>query len=263
LSSILRALKKLENEPKHLEETQTLGSKFVPLADTGTQKTPTGIILMVVGGGIVCAVVLLAGWWFFSGKTPSSLVAPQEISGPSLQQTEMVPVTTKQTKTSENSSVSVEPAKSAADIPAHPETSARAQGATLIKIPQPLLSAIVQRTVMATDEQTAELVTPVPATSSPETAEQVPAEEIVDAATRPHEVSTKVEEIEIPALSDPEIKLQAITWSKNPLKRIVVINNRILRQGEMVLGYRIDSINQDDVVLNDAGNRWKLIFRIK
>ena len=59
------------------------------------------------------------------------------------------------------------------------------------------------------------------------------------------------------------MKLQAITWSKDPQKRIVVINNRILRQGETVSGYRIDTINQDDVIINDAGEKWKLVFRIK
>ena len=64
-------------------------------------------------------------------------------------------------------------------------------------------------------------------------------------------------------LNDPEILLQAITWSKNPDKRIAVVNNRILRQGEVVSGYRIDTINQDDIILTDAGEKWKLVFRIK
>ena len=64
-------------------------------------------------------------------------------------------------------------------------------------------------------------------------------------------------------LNDPEMKLQAITWSKDPQKRIAVINNRIMRQGDVVSGYRIDTINQDDVVLSDAGEKWKLLFRIK
>ena len=64
-------------------------------------------------------------------------------------------------------------------------------------------------------------------------------------------------------LYDPEMKLQAITWSKDPQKRIVVINNRILHQGDAVSGYLIDTINQDDVLLSDAGEKWKLLFRIK
>ena len=35
MSSILRALKKLESEPRHQEESQSLENKFMPLADTG------------------------------------------------------------------------------------------------------------------------------------------------------------------------------------------------------------------------------------
>jgi type II secretory pathway component PulC len=64
-------------------------------------------------------------------------------------------------------------------------------------------------------------------------------------------------------LTDSEITLQAISWAPNPQKRIAVINNRILRQRDMVAGYRIDTINQDDVVLSDKGKKWKLVFRIK
>jgi hypothetical protein len=262
LSSILRALKKLENEPRHLEEPQTPGSKFVPSADTAARKTPVGIIMMIIGGGIVCGVVILAGWWIFSVKTPPSAVAPEKISQQGLQQAEVVPGTAKEEKKPENSSGSVGPVKPAADIAAPLDTAAQVPGATLIKTPQPSSPAIVQRPAMPVDEPAPGPALPEPAAPGPEII-QVPAEKITVAATRPPEVSAKVKEIEIPALSDPEMKLQAITWSKDPQKRIVVINNRILRQGEAVYGYRIDTINQDDVVLNDAGKKWKLIFRIK
>ena len=57
------------------------------------------------------------------------------------------------------------------------------------------------------------------------------------------------------------MKLQAVTWSKAPQKRITVINNRILREGEMVSGYFINTINPDDVVLTLDGEKWKLLFR--
>jgi len=68
LSSILRALKKLENEPRHLEENQPLDSKYVTLADTEPQRKYPGIFMMVLGGGIVCGLVILAGWWLLSEK---------------------------------------------------------------------------------------------------------------------------------------------------------------------------------------------------
>ena len=82
MSSILRALKKLENEPRHLEENQPLDSKFVPLADTEQQRPISTIFMMVVGGGIVCGLVILAGWWLFSEKGQPPPAVTREISRP-------------------------------------------------------------------------------------------------------------------------------------------------------------------------------------
>ena len=71
----------------------------------------------------------------------------------------------------------------------------------------------------------------------------------------------KTVKAEIQKLKDPDMKLQAVTWSRVPQKRITVINNRILREGDMVSGYLIKTINQDDVVLSQEGTKWKLLFR--
>ena len=172
----------------------------------------------------------------------------------------MIKDSPEETKPSENSAGSVGPGRPAADISAAPDTAALPPGSTLINIPQPSPPAIVQSTAIPVSAQATGSVAPLPAAQKPE---QLPAEKITVAATRPPEVQTRTKEVEIPALKDPKMKLQAITWSKDPLKRVVVINNRILRQGDSVQGYRIDSINQDDVVLSDAGEQWKLIFRIK
>ena len=80
MSSILRALKKLENEPRHLEKNQPLESKFVSFADTAPQRTFSRIFMMVLGGGIVCGLVILAGWWLFSEKFQPPLDRTQNSS---------------------------------------------------------------------------------------------------------------------------------------------------------------------------------------
>ena len=59
------------------------------------------------------------------------------------------------------------------------------------------------------------------------------------------------------------MKLQALTWSREPHKRIAVVNNRILHEGESVSGYLLITINQDDVVFDREGKTWKLSFRTK
>ena len=262
MSSILRALKKLESEPRHRDETQPLDSKFVPLADTSPQKTPKALIMMVIGGGLVCGLVILAGWWLFSEKIGPDPVAPQKIFLPASEPAEIAPAKTQEAAVLQGSDVAVEAAQPAADISAPPPKTADRitipESAPVNIVPSPV-QAVAQEAVMPVAEPAAE-----PASPGPEITEQVPADEDAVAGTRgAPEVATKAQTPEMPALKDPEIKLQAITWSKDPQRRIVVINNRILRQGDVVLGYRIDTINQDDIVLSEAGKKWALAFRIK
>ena len=264
MSSILRALKKLESDPRHLEETPLLDSKFVPLADRGPQKTPAGLIMMVFGGGIVCGLVILAGWWLFSEKTGSSSIGPPEVSQQGLQQSEIIPVRPRNAEIPERPAPALAPAKPAADIGAPPKTAAQVPEASPVEMPQLSSPAIKHREVIKpVAEPAPESAAPKPSAPGPETNEQIAAQEVAVAVTKAPEAALIKKEIEIPALNDPGMKLQAITWSKDRQKRIVVINNRILRQGETVSGYRIDTINQDDVIINDAGEKWKLVFRIK
>ena len=104
---------------------------------------------------------------------------------------------------------------------------------------------------------------PVQNIPSPKTIEQViqTVEKPVAASVSIPKAQPKTVEVEIPNLKDPGMKLQAITWSKAPQKRIAVINNRILREGETVSGYLIKTINQDDILLSLDGEKWKLLFR--
>ena len=78
MSSILRALKKLESEPGRQAGNEPLATALVPLADTGAAGSPAKTAMMVVGGGIVCGVVVLAGWFLLSEKTQAPSPAVQE-----------------------------------------------------------------------------------------------------------------------------------------------------------------------------------------
>ena len=206
--------------------------------------------MMVIGGGIVCGLVVLAGWWFFSAKMQAPPADPLKIASQSPPQREMVSAGTEETGPPESPAAALEPAQPAADIVLPPETAGHMVESTAAKIPRPSSPAITLKAPVPVDSQAVE------------SAIQEPAAEAA-AVIRAPEAPTKVAAVEIPVLNDPDMKLQAITWSKDPQKRIVVINNRILRQGEVVYGYRIDTINQDDIVLSDAGKKWQLLFRIK
>ncbi len=262
MSSILRALKKLENDPRHLEENPPLDSQFVPLADTGGQNTAIRLLMMVIGGGIVCGLVILAGWWLFAAKIKPPPFVPPETASQGLPQTETAPAGPKQPETREDAPGSHEPSISAGDPVILPQTSFHLSGSMPEKTQQSPVQAITPKAPLSVDGPEAEATSQITAPQVPEFKKQSPVEETA-AVTRVPAVPLQVNEVEIPVLNDPEMKLQAITWSRDPQKRIAIINNRILRQGEAVNGYRIATINQDDVVLSDAGKEWKLLFRIK
>ena len=69
--------------------------------------------------------------------------------------------------------------------------------------------------------------------------------------------------VSVKPLEDSKLKLQAISWSENPDNRIAVINGSIMREGELIEGYRIIQIGPDDVVVRAGQNERKLVFGFK
>ncbi|MBW2538633.1 MAG: hypothetical protein JRE27_03405 [Deltaproteobacteria bacterium] len=57
-----------------------------------------------------------------------------------------------------------------------------------------------------------------------------------------------------------EINLQAISWAPGAERRIAVINNSIVKEGDRVSGFLVFKINRDDVILSQGGELWKLNF---
>jgi hypothetical protein len=66
----------------------------------------------------------------------------------------------------------------------------------------------------------------------------------------------------IPAkhLTESGLKIQAISWSVNPQERIAVVNSRIVREGQVIEGFRVKQINIDDMLLSRDGVDWTLRF---
>jgi hypothetical protein len=75
------------------------------------------------------------------------------------------------------------------------------------------------------------------------------------------DVSAPTEIIEIN--DEAGLKLQAISWSANVNKRIVVINGQICREGERVNGYIVKQINPSDVIVSNESTSGKLSFKIR
>ncbi len=65
----------------------------------------------------------------------------------------------------------------------------------------------------------------------------------------------------IPIMRVSELKLHAIAWSKDPAKRMAVINNSITREGETVDGFSVVRIAQDEIVVRKDREQWRLMLR--
>ena len=239
MSSILRALKKLEHDPRHLEDNRPLDTKFVPLADTVTHKPYATLLLTTIGGGIICGLVFLAGWWVFSGKTETPPVPPQEVTQQVSMPQQSAPGPAAPVKILQHQAISAEMA-----INTGPETTSP--------------------TIGKNSSFNSGLETTSPTTIGKNSREKIslPAQNNFPPAAM-QRAAIQPEKVEIPQLNGPDMKLQAITWSRESHKRIAVISNRILHEGETVSGYLLVTINQDDVVLTRDGRTWKLSFRTK
>jgi Type II secretion system protein B len=59
---------------------------------------------------------------------------------------------------------------------------------------------------------------------------------------------------------DTNIEIQAIAWSKNPKSRLAVINGLILREGESIDNVMVVDIGRDAVVFEKDRDEWKQLF---
>ncbi len=64
-------------------------------------------------------------------------------------------------------------------------------------------------------------------------------------------------------MDDSRLELQAIAWSVDAKKRIAVINGRVVREGATMEGFTITRIGKDEVVVMEGNVLRKLVFTIK
>lgn len=64
-------------------------------------------------------------------------------------------------------------------------------------------------------------------------------------------------------IKDNILKLQAVAWADDPGRRMAVINDRIVHEGESVDGYQIVKIREEDVIVKQGGKSWRLEFGLR
>jgi general secretion pathway protein B len=58
----------------------------------------------------------------------------------------------------------------------------------------------------------------------------------------------------------PALTLEGIVWSNDPKGRMAVINGKMVREGDLILGVRIQTIGENDVAVAADGDRWTVRF---
>ena len=64
-------------------------------------------------------------------------------------------------------------------------------------------------------------------------------------------------------ITDSKLKLQALAWSDDAVRRMAVINGRIVHEGDSVDGYQVLKIRSEDVIVEADGKSWRLEFGLR
>jgi hypothetical protein len=73
----------------------------------------------------------------------------------------------------------------------------------------------------------------------------------------------RISSIPVKQTHESGLHLQAIAWSRDPGSRIAVINGQVLREGGSVERVLVTHIDKNEVVFRKQGEEWKQLFRLK
>ncbi|MFZ1201403.1 MAG: hypothetical protein WAO07_14645 [Desulfobacterales bacterium] len=241
MSSILKALKKLEDENPPQGRSVIWPSGSGPRVPIRRLDVSSGW-LAVLGWGLLAAVVLFAagGLYLFLSPTPEGDERPAEmvarpvvkpIQEPTPADLAVLPPTPPPPARKEDTPPIAPPVEKAGPTPKD------APAATQKTLPSPKASVPAAKRVSTEPRKPPP---PRPPAAAPDRA--APAD--------------------LPVLTT-DLKLQAVSWASAPGDRLAVINGSIMREGTTLDGYLIMRIDRDEVVVRKAGEEWKLVFKLK
>ncbi|UCD77778.1 MAG: general secretion pathway protein GspB [Desulfobacterales bacterium] len=83
------------------------------------------------------------------------------------------------------------------------------------------------------------------------------------AATAKNPTGKRSSKVSYDRIEDSKLKLQALAWSEDDVRRMAVINGQIVREGQSVDGYQVVQIHEEYVVVNNGGKSWRLEFGLQ
>ena len=230
LSSILKALKKLEDE----HPRKTGGDAFLPQT-LGVKKTlrrweiNSGRFAPLLWGALTVMVLAAAGWFFVYMRSPDESPAPM------------------------------------AQLPSDPLPAAaiKEQKAGLAGNPAKTVQSST-RSSKASKRRRLSLSGAAKSRSSPTASARKPmSQNQRQAVSTPPVNQTKVQTATGLPILKAELELQAVSWSPDPANRIAVINGSVIREGASIEGYSVVRIAEDEVQVRKGLSQWRLVFNLK
>ncbi len=226
MSSILKALKKLESETTEFNEEPFLPQKIDRKRAFGQRAKESWLYERLLSISICTAILILGAWFFFNRESllvveRSPLAPPIETpAGPAMGAPDSLPRTTPL-----NAALSSLPV----------ETSRESTAAAPKGLPSEPVSPPIKK---------ASIAEPQDASATPLAGQRVS---------------------ELPATQIPQsnLKLEAIVWSNKAESRFAVINGRIVRAGGVVQGIVVTEIGRDYVSLSSGRQNWKMEFKLE
>lgn len=233
MSSILRALKKLEEEGAVKDSRHGWPQGVAPYVRVDRKAGSRRLWLVV---GLLSAALLLVGvgWLFRGGDAPAPLGEEMVAEKP------LVPAVGEPSVEVVASTITDPVAAPVVNVAPRPrETTA------------PLVE---QREGKATRGDVAPPLHEVSKTA------ELPLPAVVDIPEGRRSVEAVVDSLSLPVLNTPDLQLQAVAWSERPEQRVAVIGNRVVKEGDFVVGYVVVQINQDDIVVRKQGVMNRILF---
>lgn len=246
MSSILKALKKLEKETLEQQDEPRLSTGLNIRSEKNRRQekprrrhkrsTPwawTALLLLVfLGAGAFITLV-------FNDNPPQTQMPPPRGEGPQeIAQTRPAPGETQQSKTPMDHAAPPEPRELTPPVMAKALPPAIAE-----KPPEPPLDAAHENKSYKT--------------------EKINEIDVIHNTDKIHAVNEIQEPNEIPVLNDNSLIINAIAWSNDPTKRLAVINSAIVRQGQTIGGFLVVEIEEDQVTVQQSDKKWRVMFRLR
>jgi hypothetical protein len=226
LSSILKALKKLESETTEFSEERFLPQKIDRKRAFGQRAKESWLYDRLLSVSIFTVILVLGAWFFFNRET---LLVGKRSPQTQPMETQAGPATT-----------SPDPLPKAAPLNAALST--------------PPLEKRLESPAAAPAENPSGPISPRPE-NPPRAEAQDPSASLLQGQS--------VSEPSATPIAQSNLRLEAIIWSNKPESRFAVINGRIVRAGAVVDGIVVTEIGRDYVSLKSGRRNWKMAFRLE